>query len=200
MTEQIEETDSGREASDSTRLAVEKTLQQYESQCAVSEPARSPLVAGFWTVLYTTAPPPSNGQLGPFRGLAQQEVDLVSGKYRNILRVPPNDWLTATLEATWEEWDGNYLADDSNGNENPAESLGKAPLPEVGDYGSSCWVVTFENLVIKLFGFTVLKQEFENTKRVWRTTYVDEETRIVRAGRTGRTDDEMVFYMKRSSS
>mmetsp|Transcript_18677 Transcript_18677/g.31923 ORF Transcript_18677/g.31923 Transcript_18677/m.31923 type:complete len:200 (-) Transcript_18677:167-766(-) len=194
-------TDSGREVSDSKRVLVDETLTRLEEQCSLSEPARSPLVEGRWTVLYTTSPPPSNGQLGPFRGVAQQEIDLTDGRYCNILRVPPTDWLVATLDATWEEWDGVFLQDDKDSTKESEVSLAAAVAEKAtppGDYGSTCWVVKFEQLSIALFGFTLFSQKFENTKRVWRTTYVDEDTRIVRAGRTGRRDDEMVFYMKRS--
>ena len=84
-------------------------VQQLESLCTLEAPANSPLVDGSWIVDYTTAPPPSNGQLGPFVGIARQVVSLQDGTYRNLLSVPPHDWLTASLDATWQEWDGVYL-------------------------------------------------------------------------------------------
>jgi hypothetical protein len=68
------------------------------------------------------------------------------------------------------------------------------------DYGATSWVVTFESITIKLFGVPIVSQKFKNTKRVWRTTYVDENTRIVRAGRTGQPKDEMFFYMTRNNT
>ena len=64
--------------------------------------------------------------------------------------------------------------------------------------GGSCWKVTFQSLTIRLFGrIPLFTQKFQNTERIWRTTYCDDDTRIVRAGRTGRQDDEMLFYMTR---
>ena len=145
---------------------------------------------GSWIVDYTTAPPPSNGQLGPFKGIARQVVSLQDGTYRNLLSFPPNDWLTASLDATYTEWDGVYLDED------PSQETG---VVSGDDVGGSCWKVTFQNLTIRLFGIPLVSKDFDNVKRVWRTTYVDDTTRLVRAGRTGRQDDEMMFYMTRDS-
>lgn len=181
----VASTDRGRSITPQQQQQVEKSLQQLEATCTLKAPANSPLVDGSWIVDYTTAPPPSNGQLGPFKGIARQVVSLEDGTYRNLLTVPPNDWLTASLDATWTEWDGIYLDE-------------KSPEQDTTpDIGGSCWKVTFESLTIRLFALALFTQEFDNTQRIWRTTYVDDETRIVRAGRTGRQDDEMTFYMTR---
>lgn len=176
-------TDRGRSASAQQRKEMEINIRTLERDCNLAEPARSALVEGSWIVDYTTAPPPSNGQLGPFKGTARQVVNLGNGTYQNLLSVPPNDWLTASLDATWTEWDGVYLDDDED-----------ASLDNVG---GSCWKVTFESLTIRLFGVPFFTKKFDGVERVWRTTYVDDETRIVRAGRTGRETDEMLFYMTR---
>lgn len=178
-------TDRGRSTSKKLEAEIESSLQNLESTCTLKAPANSPLVEGSWIVDYTTAPPPSNGQLGPFPGIARQVVSLQDGTYRNLLSVPPNDWLTASLDATWKEWDGTYLDD---------KSPEKDDTPNVG---GSCWLVTFESLTIRLFNIPLFTQTFDNVQRIWRTTYVDDKTRIVRAGRTGRQDDEMTFYMTR---
>lgn len=188
----IASTDRGRSASPQQQTEIENALQQLEEQCTLKSPANSPLVDGSWIVDYTTAPPPSNGQLGPFSGIARQVVSLDGGTYRNLLAVPPNDWLTALLDATWEEWDGTYLDDDES---SPLQdTMNTAP-----NIGGSCWKVTFESLTIRLFHIPLFSQKFHNVQRIWRTTYVDDDTRIVRAGRTGRQDDEMTFYMTRES-
>jgi hypothetical protein len=225
----IIDTDRGRSTSPSEQDDLELYFAQLEETYATTlqAPARSPFVQGSWVVEYTTAPPPSNGQLGPFRGIAYQEVDLESGRYANILRV--DDWLTATLEATWVEWDGVLIEDtDSAGSkkwtgkgtsddddETVAETSEQKSNPSFmdalsgvfasspattksEDYGATCWVVTFETITIRVFGIPLINQKFNNVKRVWRTTYVDENTRIVRAGRTGKQDDEMLFYMTRA--
>ena len=192
----VASTDRGRKVSSEEREELETYFRELESRCTLPAPARSPFVQGSWSVEYTDASAPSNGQLGPFAGFAYQVVDLESGRYANVLKVPPNDWLTATLEATWKEWDGVLIQDDSN----HSNELTVSETPDRNqDYGATSWVVTFESLTIKIFGFPVLSQKFKNTKRVWRTTYVDENTRIVRAGRTGEKTDEMLFYMTRNT-
>ena len=198
---------------------------------------------------YTTAPPPSNGVLGIFQGIARQRIELDSKKYYNLLSVGDNI-ISAELVARWEEWDGILLQDakqdgrwkgdgvgiknDAVGEEetikgtttkttlstppkkaptNMMESFmsslfdkaksslsSSAAASTTPDYGATCWVVTFETLEIQLFGITLLQQKFDdNVKRVWRTTYIDDDTRIVRAGRTGKREDEMVFYMTRDT-
>ena len=185
LSELMSGTDRGRTTSPKQQQELETKLQQLEATCTLKAPANSPLVEGSWIVDYTTAPPPSNGQLGPFRGVARQVVSLKDGTYRNLLSVPPNDWLTASLDATWEEWDGKYLDE---------ESPTKDTTPHVG---GSCWKVTFDSLTIRLFGIPLFTNKFDNVQRIWRTTYVDDQTRIVRAGKTGRQDDEMTFYMTR---
>lgn len=179
-------TNRGRSTTPTQQDEIETHVQQLESLCNLEAPANSPLVQGSWIVDYTTAPPPSNGQLGPFSGIARQVVSLQDGTYRNLLSVPPNDWLTASLDATWQEWDGVYL-------DNPQE---KNDTPHIG---GSCWKVTFQNLTVRLLGVPLFAQKFQDTERIWRTTYCDDDTRIVRAGRTGRQDDEMLFYMTRES-
>jgi hypothetical protein len=184
LSDLMADTDRGRSVSAEQQKELEAAFQKLEENFTLDEPARSPLVEGSWIVDYTTAPPPSNGQLGPFKGIARQVVNLGDGTYRNLLSVPPNDWLTASLDATWTEWDGVYLDDTKE-------------VSSLQDAGGSCWKVTFESLTIRLFGIPLFTKIFDGVERVWRTTYVDDETRIVRAGRTGREDDEMFFYMTR---
>ena len=223
LSDSIVATDLGRRATDSQKAQIEQYLQQLEQCSSLSAPTRSPLTGGAWKVEYTTAPPPSNGQLGPFKGTAQQIVDLEGGTYRNLLVVPPNDWLTAALDATWTEWDGILLDDESQEGQQDEQVASQdeniegssvsmldnilslfsthQPVPmnqkEV-DYGATCWKVTFETLTIQFLGIPILTKTFTTqTQRIWRTTYLDDDTRIVRAGRTGLRDDEMVFYMTR---
>lgn len=185
---------------------------------------------GKWIVDYSTAPPPSNGKLGPFVGIARQIIDLSAGTYVNYLSVPgevEKEWLSARLEATFVEWDGELLEDDrSSEREEEEDEIEEksvvVPKEEtffesltslfrrdetagdngaddaVPDYGADSWKVDFKTLTIKVFGFPFLTQKFkEGTSRVWRMSYLDEDTRIVRAGRTGREKDAMLFYMSR---
>jgi len=173
----------------------ETWLCRLEALNANTQPNRDPAYLGDWHVWYTNAPPPSNGQLGPFQGTAAQSIEDASTRsYQNLLGVPPNDWLTATLDGVWEDWDGVYL--DSNAD----DVTDAVAVDKTMDWGAAHWKVTFLRLRITLFRkFNVVDKEFPpGTSRVWRTTYLDDEIRIVRAGKTGRIEDEMVFYTKRT--
>ena len=230
-------TKRGTAASSTQQSEIEILLQRLESQCPLKTPARDPRMEGKWCVQYTTAPPPSNGQLGPFLGTARQIIDLENGTYINKLEVDPNEWLSAELRAKWFEWDGTFL-EDQDADENEAMEASKQSElnqaveeksndEEEGnifssflsfvssfdnskealestsnkiDYGATSWKVDFETLSIRLFGIPLVTQTFEDTSRVWRMSYLDDEVRIVRAGRTGKGDDDFVFYMTRENS
>mmetsp|Transcript_23671 Transcript_23671/g.53745 ORF Transcript_23671/g.53745 Transcript_23671/m.53745 type:complete len:257 (+) Transcript_23671:64-834(+) len=191
-------TDKGRSASDSEREEIKSLLRELEDLCTLSEPARDGRMNGSWIVLYTDCPPPSNGQLGPFKGIAKQVIDVPGGKYRNELYVggsgadgDEDAWLTAVLDASWSEWDGKFL-DSGTGDVSASDGV---------DYGATTWKVDFETLQISAFGIPLFTQKFKaGTARTWKMTYLDDETRIVRAGKTGRPDDDVIFYMKRGST
>jgi hypothetical protein len=231
---EIKSTQRGLSASPEQRTKIDSLVQSLESLCPYEEPARMPEMEGKWIVDYTTAPPPSNGKLGPFEGIARQIIDLDSGTYVNYLSVPGDiekEFLSARLEATFEEWDGNLLPDDqineanseSDDDDVPTDTVSKEPpMPtkllqsissifqrqdesiqkSAPDYGANSWKVDFKTLTIKLFGFKVLEKSFdEGTSRVWKMSYLDKDgTRVVRAGRTGRDKDAMLFYMQRESN
>ena len=175
-------------------------LANLETLCPLSEPARDARMEGPWVVLYTDAPPPSNGQLG-FKGIAKQVIDLKDGQYRNELYVggsgPDSDqdaWLTAILDATWTEWDGQYL--DAEDGSLAAPESSNANI----DHGATTWKVDFKSLTLSLFGIPLFNQQFKvGTSRTWKMTYLDDDTRIVRAGKTGRGEDDWIFYMRRGS-
>eukprot|EP00957_Ditylum_brightwellii_P211853 15366677-Ditylum_brightwellii.AAC.1 len=190
---------------------------------------------GKWKVEYTTAPPPSNGQLGPFVGIARQVIDLDTKRYSNLLIVDPNEWLSATLDATWEEWDGVFLEkvggfdgdnatssstilegreeeeqkdDNQKKDDSPfgavlnwfrqsTDTKESTSISKKPDYGATSWRVTFDSLTIRFFGIPIVTKKFENTARVWRMSYLDDDTRVVRAGQTGKSEDDVVFYMTR---
>jgi hypothetical protein len=162
------------------------------------QPNRAPGFLGTWHVWYTDCPPPSNGKLGPFQGTAGQAIEGSDTRaYKNLLSVPPNDWLTAVLEGVWEDWDGALLDDAAAQGETKATN--GETSPKNLDWGANHWKVTFLNLRISIFGFPLFTKEFPaGTARVWRTTYLDDDIRVVRAGKTGRVQDEVVFYTKRS--
>lgn len=131
-------------------------------------------------------------------GIAKQVIDVKGGRYRNELYVggsgadgDEDAWLTAVLDASWNEWDGAFL---DSGADDAAVSDGV-------DYGATTWKVDFETLQISAFGIPLFTQKFKaGTARTWKMTYLDDETRIVRAGKTGRPGDDVIFYMKRGSS
>jgi hypothetical protein len=170
------------------------------------QPNRAPGFLGTWHVWYTDCPPPSNGKLGPFQGTAGQAIEGPETKaYKNLLSVPPNDWLTAVLEGVWEDWDGALLSTSTSKDEDVAaqgglsEAITEKISTENSDWGANHWKVTFLNLRISIFGFPVLTKKFPaSTARVWRTTYLDDDIRVVRAGKTGKVQDEVVFYTKRN--
>ena len=216
----ISNTDKGRSASEQQRSQIASYLQNLEALCPLIEPARSPLMDGPWIVLYTDAPPPSNGQLGPLKGVAKQVIDLQRGTYKNELYVggsgadeDQNAWLSAVLEATWKEWDGVYLDnndDSSNGESESGEATSGSSLDTrsntnttsttsaIIDLGATTWRVDFVSLTLSIFQVPIFTQKFqEGTARTWKMTYLDEDTRIVRAGKTGRGEDDWIFYMRR---
>jgi len=172
---------------DSSKQRMDALLQQLENECPIQEPARSPFMEGTWIVQYTTAPPPSNGQLGPFKGIARQNIDLQTLSYVNHLSVPGNlseEWLSANLSATFEEWDGMTLLDGDS--TMVADYQTATMLDEVDssrnrkqDFGANRWKVTFQKLTIRVWGLILFQKEFKrNTSRVWKMTYLDTDTRI----------------------
>ena len=169
--EAVDGTSRGLRCDDARRAAAERAISALERLNPTPAPAASALQAGSWEVIYSTAPPPSNGALGPFPGVAYQDIDLESGTYVNRLVLERPDWLGATLSARWER-------------------VGEDP---------SLWRVVFD-------------KTFRDVERVWDQTFVDADTRVVRAARTmvglrgerarGRRavagdEDDCVFVMKR---
>lgn len=114
-------------------------------------------LVGQWEVLYTDAPPPSNGQLGPFSGRAVQCISAEGQRYANVLLL---QWLTVRLDAAWEAID-------------PAAWLVRFES------------LTFELHVLGReanVGPTFAWRFSEGVTREWRYTHTDHDMRIVRAG------------------
>ncbi len=203
---EIKTTKRGINASPEKAAKIDNLVKLLEEQCPYAEPARQTSMQGKWIVDYTTAPPPSNGKLGPFVGIARQIIDLDNGTYTNYLSVPGDigkEWLSAKLVATFEEWDGTLLSD---GNEEESESFEKIAddnteveesssnwlEASIGsmfqqknsnkssrDYGADSWKVDFKKLTIKVFGLELIKKTFSGTSRIWKMSYLDDEgTRI----------------------
>jgi len=174
-----------------------RALELERDGCFGDASSSSSVVArsrGTWRVAHTTAPPPSNGRLGPLVGESFQVIDAKGARYKNVLSIPPNSWLTVTLRARYELLDAKDEDED-----------------EVG----RTWKVFFEDVGVRVFDrFEPVRKTFESEKttRIWRTTYVDQDMRIVRAARTmealeeerarGRNaragdEDDCVFVMTR---
>ena len=129
-------------------------------------------------MLYTDAPPPSNGQLGPFsafKGVAKQVIDLQKGTYKNELYVggrgtdeDENAWLSAVLEATWKEWDGVYLDrgdhGDHDGNDDTSiNTRTRTRTAAVVDHGATTWRVDFVSLTLSIFQVPIFTQNYFNS-------------------------------------
>ena len=182
--EAVDGTSRGLRCDDARRAAAERAISALERLNPTPAPAASALQAGSWEVMYSTAPPPSNGALGPFPGVAYQDIDLESGTYVNRLVLERPDWRGATLSARWER-------------------VGEDP---------SLWRVVFDDVVVFAFRRRLFAKTFRDVERVWDQTFVDADTRVVRAARTmaglrgerarGRRavagdEDDCVFVMKR---
>eukprot|EP00746_Dinoflagellata_sp_MGD_P060311 gnl/MRDRNA2_/MRDRNA2_256074_c0_seq1.p1 gnl/MRDRNA2_/MRDRNA2_256074_c0~~gnl/MRDRNA2_/MRDRNA2_256074_c0_seq1.p1 ORF type:complete len:231 (-),score=31.94 gnl/MRDRNA2_/MRDRNA2_256074_c0_seq1:8-607(-) len=145
-------------ASDTQRARIEALTRDLERLNTTPNPAQSSSVAGTWRVRYSTAPPPSNGQLGPLFGEALQSINLDTGVYANELLIgsPQKPWINAKLIADWDDMDDGIA-----------------------------WKVNFRKITLSFFGLDVFTKTFdEGTSRIWMTTYLDEDMRIVRAGPT----------------
>jgi len=179
-----ESTNNGISATDVQVKEIDTLVRDIEKMNPTKNPSQSDLVEGTWRVIFSTAPSPSNGKLGPFLGSALQSVNLDSGIYANELLVGPNEstpWINACLLADWDD-----IGDGSN------------------------WKVNFRTITLSLFGFDLFTKDFdEGTSRIWTTTFLDSTVRIVRAGLTdteakrkgGSADpkDYFLFVMTRES-
>lgn len=179
-----ESTDNGVSATDVQVKEIDALVRDIEKMNPTINPCQSKSVAGTWRVIFSTAPSPSNGKLGPFLGSALQSVNLETGIYANELLVGPNEsapWISACLLADWDD-----MGDGNN------------------------WKVNFRNITLSLFGLDLFTKAFdEGTSRIWTTTFLDSDVRIVRAGLTvaeakrkgGSADpnDYFLFIMTRES-
>lgn len=150
-------------ASEEQRAQIEEAAFELERETGrfrapAAEDADAALT-GAWRVLYANAPPPSNGQLGPWVGLAYQCISARDGAYENRLGVGDGDrpWLRATLRADWD-----VLAPDA-------------------------WKVHFRALRFDArlgpWQLPPFENEFpDGTSRYWRFSYTDDDIRLVRAG------------------
>jgi hypothetical protein len=149
-----------------TIRSIAESLETTESP--TPRPALSKLSNGSWKCLYTDAPGPSGGKLGPFVGRVYQDVDMDEKQYVNILKVGmkgSKPWLEAKLIATWE------VVDDET------------------------WEVKFEHVQISAWGKQVLFKRFGDVRRIWKITYLDQQLRIMRARRPEKREDQAFLFV-----
>eukprot|EP00466_Bigelowiella_natans_P006030 jgi/Bigna1/143017/aug1.75_g17725 len=162
---------NGINASPTQRAKVNDLVDVLEGANPTGRPALSPLMYGFWRMLYTDFSPaaPSSGQLGPFVGDVYQ--DLSEGIIKNILVIPP--LLKGALVANQRVRDPNTweIEFDRVGN-----MLGPFKLPT------------------KQF-------EPGDQIRLWEIVYLDDDLRIMRARRAEKDSMEsFVFVLERDAS
>lgn len=148
---------------------IRSVAESLETVNPTPKPALSPMSDGQWKCLYTDAPGPSGGKLGPFVGRVYQDVDMAAKKYVNILECgkkgAEQPWLAARLVATWD------VVDDAT------------------------WEVKFEHVEVTAWGRRVVHREFKNVSRIWKITYLDPELRVVRARRPEKREDQAFLFV-----
>ena len=164
----------GIDISEKEKEEVDERVKNVEKyyQSSSTNKTMEDLANGCWRVIYSTAPPPSNGQLfGPIVGTAFQSIDAKEKTYENVLAL--GNWLTLRLKATYE------ILENTN---------------------NTRWTVTFRSIQVELFEKkepVFVKAFPKGTTREWLTTFQDDEWRIVRAGRTKEEISKNVFVMRR---
>ena len=80
---------NGLKASAGDREAITNLVEALEKVNPTKRPAYSPLMNGFWRMLYTDLEPAaaSSGKLGPFVGDVFQDLDSTNGIIKNILSI-----------------------------------------------------------------------------------------------------------------
>jgi hypothetical protein len=78
-------------------------------------------------------------------------------------QAPPKQDFFASLQSMFS----------GNGN-----SSSKPVKPETPDYGADSWLVNFDTLTIRAFGIPLITKKFDNVSRIWKMSYLDDETRV----------------------
>uniref|UniRef100_A0A7S0NAH0 Plastid lipid-associated protein/fibrillin conserved domain-containing protein n=1 Tax=Pyramimonas obovata TaxID=1411642 RepID=A0A7S0NAH0_9CHLO len=157
---------------DKSRIA--EIVSAIEQSNPTEAPAQSPLMPGFWRMLYTDMEPaPSSGKLGPFVGDVFQDLRPENSLILNLLKVgfpPIRGGLSAALD---------IISDDT-------------------------WRITFADINQYLGPFKVQTKLFDQEKpevRLWRITYLDDDLRIMRAKKEDDPDEgAFIFVLRRSEA
>jgi len=165
---------NGVGASQELQESISNACSELARLNPTKQQAKSPLLNGDWSLLYTSTTGASAGKLGPLVGEVEQRIDMAAGKYDNVVVAGP---IEAVLGAHWE-------------------------VPADGKFDT--WQVIFDDIKFKLFGLTVVDKEFSTESRdevldtldsmatgkaqtnpknagVWEMTYTDETLRVLYA-------------------
>ncbi|CAM9432560.1 unnamed protein product [Ectocarpus sp. 12 AP-2014] len=155
----------GREA------RIEEVAKELNALNPTKDPARSPLLAGRWRMLYSTVPGPSSGRLGPFVGDVFQDIRPDEKRIINILELGPSWALRGALEADVEVLDGNN------------------------------WAISFDLVYNNFAGVKVQEKKFDpavTERRIWSMTYLDDGFRILYGRQEAMSAEEgFIFVMER---
>jgi hypothetical protein len=154
-------------ASPAQQEAIRTLVDEIELVNPTANPAYSPLMNGYWRMLYTDFTPAaaSSGKLGPFVGDVYQDLDSTQATIRNILKVrfPPID--------------GALIA---------SQRVKSADTWEIG----------FDRIENAVFGIPLPTKKFKTQEiRLWQIAFLDGELRILRARRPETDSTESFVFV-----
>jgi len=168
---------NGIYAATSIRREISSIVETLEARNPTARPALSEKMNGFWRMDYTDFSPPatSSGKLGPFIGEVYQDLyasnqTSSSGVIKNILRIkfPP---IVGALVAKQR-----IVADDT-------------------------WSIEFQRLsnkIADLIQLPIVAFPAGSQVRLWEITYLDDDLRVMRAGRLPmKRDESFIFIFRR---
>lgn len=178
---------------------IETLVSQIEKNNPTKSPSTSDLMNGYWRLLYTDFDPPaeSSGKLGPFVGDVFQDLNSKKLLIKNILKVGfPSiiGALTANLSIpngnTWYVIILLFLIDVLQ------QSLNTR-------IHSIYREIEFDRVENSIFGIPLPSKVFppKSQIRVWRITYLDQDLRIMRAGRPeSKPSEYFIFILRRENN
>ena len=158
---------NGLPASSTQQDTIRSLVDEIERFNPTANPAYSPLMNGYWRMLYTDFTPAaaSSGKLGPFVGDVYQDLDSTQSTIRNILKIrfPPID--------------GALIASQ-----------------RVKD--SYTWEIEFDRIENAIFGIPLPVKTFKTQEiRLWQIAFLDNELRILRARRPETDSTESFIFV-----
>jgi len=161
---------NGLKASTEQRETISALVAALEKFNVTPRPARSAQQEGLWTLLYTDLPPAeSSGKIGPFIGAVTQNLEPSRNRIENILTVK-SVGIRGVLSAQ------QAVVDDFT------------------------WKITFDRLVVSIFGIKIVDRPFPRQEiRTWRTVFLSDSLRIIRAKRLEKSgvDPGFLFILAR---